>query len=450
MSNISTMERPAPTEKAATAKDSGPKPKIGIAFQGGSFLAGAINAGVVRGLAEKQAFETYDVQAFSGTSAGALVAAVCWECALHGKLSEAPDVLEELWLHNASPIIPNQTVGDAVKLFERAAFHNPLYFLWSETVKTPLMRAAFKKWIRTYIHPEVTVPILYERYRNSKDFPHFVFGATEIRNGEIIGFRETDVIQAIDDAEKELSSKPHLSKAERHAAAIDAGVDAMFLMIQCSGSLDALNGLTRIDPDRFVGGRFKGTYLDGAWGQNPPVNDLIDYGVDEIWLVEAAFPQKKDKIPRNLEEREDRHEELLQNALVQHEREKIEKINEFLALGRLIIDPALYRESLNRIKSNPVRWKALAEAFKEKYEESYNRANERMPTTPEKIIDALVERAQAYRPVKTRVLPCPAAVKPMTAGARIVTLEAFLRDNMKEGQVMAEAFWDELAKGQKQ
>ena len=53
------------------------KQKIGLALQGGSFLAGAIATGVVAGLLEKRAFENHDITAFSGTSAGALAAAVC-------------------------------------------------------------------------------------------------------------------------------------------------------------------------------------------------------------------------------------------------------------------------------------------------------------------------------------------------------------------------------------
>ena len=66
------------------------KKRVALAFQGGGFPAGAVGAGVVTYLVEKGAFQTYDIDVFSGTSAGALVASVCWGHKLRGTITEAP------------------------------------------------------------------------------------------------------------------------------------------------------------------------------------------------------------------------------------------------------------------------------------------------------------------------------------------------------------------------
>lgn len=63
-----------------------PPEKIGLAFQGGCFLAGALSTGVVKALIDSQFFGS--VTAFSGTSAGALVAAMCWKHKLSDRVDE--------------------------------------------------------------------------------------------------------------------------------------------------------------------------------------------------------------------------------------------------------------------------------------------------------------------------------------------------------------------------
>lgn len=432
---MSNMNEKNQSEQAAPNT----KTKVGIAFQGGSFLAGAMCAGVVRGLVENGAFDKYDIQAFSGTSAGALVAAVCWEHTLDGKINDAPAILEKQWLRFASPMVPNQMVGDALKLIDKAWSHNQFYFNWVEKMRTPWMRKMFNKWISEYIHPDLSVPKLYElSCKKNLSFPKFVFGAAEILEGEIVGFTANDVIQVIDDAKSKMKNGGDLTENQQHTKAVKEGSKKMFQMIQASGSLDELNGLTKIDDDPFAG-----TYLDGAWGQNPPVSDLVECEVDEIWVVETAFPKKRKTIPRNFEEREDRHEELIQNAFVEHELEKIEKINEKLNLGLLINDKKRYLESLELIKNDKIRWAALKKTFEAKFQKSYKHDNLPIPKEPDAIIKKLSDEYSVKRLINTYFIRSPEIVGPMTAGARIVTSEPFLRDKMKLGKEKAKKFLDE-------
>ena len=77
-----TDAKPGKEVVAASVK----RKKVALAFEGGGFPAGAFGAGAIKGLVEKGLFgafpgapETqYDIVAFSGTSAGALLAALCW------------------------------------------------------------------------------------------------------------------------------------------------------------------------------------------------------------------------------------------------------------------------------------------------------------------------------------------------------------------------------------
>ncbi len=99
--------------------------------------------------------------------------------------------------------------------------------------------------------------------------------------------------------------------------------------ILASCSLDEINGITEIKA-----GPNAGSYLDGAWGTNPPLKALLDCELDEIWIVEV-FPKERDKIPQTPGERKDRKDELWQNSLVEQEKEWIENVNEWLRTGQL-------------------------------------------------------------------------------------------------------------------
>lgn len=53
--------------------------------------------------------------------------------------------------------------------------------------------------------------------------------------------------------------------------------DLSLAAVLACGSLDEMGGATTI-----VASPHEGTYLDGAWGDNPPMNELLDYALDEI------------------------------------------------------------------------------------------------------------------------------------------------------------------------
>lgn len=261
--------------------------KIGIAFQGGGFPAGAIGAGVVKYLVESGAFNKYDIDVFSGTSAGALVASVCWGHKLKGTIEEAPEILEKQWLHFAWGLVPNAKVAQMSQLIDAVSRVNPIYQYYSENMVVPLLRQLMKDWVQTYI----PVDELTALRDNAKHVPGLALGAANVLKGEVKVFREMDFC-------------------------LEA--------ILASGSLDEVNGITIIEE-----GPNRGVYCDGAWGTNPPIRPMLDYGIDQLWFVEV-FPKKRKEIPRTPGERKDRKDELWQNSLVQHELYHINKVNEWL------------------------------------------------------------------------------------------------------------------------
>ena len=82
----------------------------------------------------------------------------------------------------------------------------------------------------------------------------------------------------------------------------------------------------------------------------PPLTGMIDYDIEELWFVEV-FPKVRSQIPRSPADRKDRKNELWQNSLVEHELYHIEKVNEWLASGRLKNSDRKYRP----IKVKPMR-----------------------------------------------------------------------------------------------
>ena len=289
------------------------KKRVGLAFQGGIFPAGAVGAGVVKYLVEKGAFNEYDIDVFSGTSSGALVASVCWGHKLRGTIEEAPKTLEKQWMHFASGLVPDARVAQMAQLLDAVARLNPVYEFYSENVIVPLMRQLMTEWILTYIPIDELIELRDKLRDRAEHIPGLALGAADVLRGEIKVFTERDF-------------------------SLEA--------ILASGSLDEVNGLTIIKE-----GSNKGDYCDGAWGTNPPLTPLVYCSIDELWLVQF-FPQERKNLPKTPAERKERKDELWQNSLVDHELYFIDKVNEWLDSGRLNNEDGKYRHI--KLKTMPM------------------------------------------------------------------------------------------------
>ena len=422
--------------------------RIGLAFQGGSFLAGAIGAGVVSGLVEARAFDRYDFRAFSGTSAGALVAAVCWRHALGNNratlqqcMAQAPDELRAQWLDNAYGSIPNQQTGDSLKLIDHLWSTNWMYFAWKELGPVQWLHARFRDWVDEYVQPERCVQLLYDRYvkgamsgrvlhkdKAQKAFdddkdrrPRLVVGATRVKDSENVNITDADFFASLLQA---LPDHP-FDEQEAEKEALKVAANYLRLGIMASGSLDVINGMTTIDE-----GHLAGTYLDGAWAENPPLKGLLAATVGQIWMV-VVFPKRCAELPGAFAGREDRREELWQNAVVEQQLAFIRKVNLWLASGRLVADEArlkLLRGKLEGWLKSPElpEGKRLLAAFKASETDWQDRIGD-----SEKILKALLK---PYRHVETRSIELPPEMQALTAGARLVNAPGFLLDKMELGR----------------
>jgi hypothetical protein len=268
---------------------------------------------------------------------------------------------------------------------------------------------------------------------NYKNIPyHLVISATEIHQGEIITIDDEDFCEALLDAFEKARNSGMTNEAARDRA-IEVAAEYMTVALMASGSLDEINGFTEVKqiPGMSVKERHKGQYLDGAWAENPPIKELIDYNVDEIWMVEI-FPKLCLSDPETYEAREDRKEELSQNALVEQQLYFIRKLNLWLESGRLVNTSGdlntLRRDLVTRLKKGDHQ---LREAF------NHAVAHPQDYSDPEAVADHITQK---YRPITTRCIELPASLQPLTAGARIVNTRSFLIDKMKIGYENAKRF----------
>lgn len=115
-----------------------------------------------------------------------------------------------------------------------------------------------------------------------------VLGSADVLRGEITTFREDEISTAA---------------------------------VLASGSFEEFTGLTTIATPPHAG-----TYIDGAWGDNPPINELLDYDLHEIWFI-TCWPKAISDLPDTPPERKERQNELWQNSLVEHEMDVVEFVN---------------------------------------------------------------------------------------------------------------------------
>lgn len=276
-----------------TRSGNSPRLCVGLAIQGGVIPAGAFAAGVVRALVDAKAFDSYDFVVFSGTSSGALVASLCWGHLLEGRIEEAPAALRQQWLDIAYGIVPDAKAAQAMLLADQLSRLNPAYDLFAQNMVVPFVRRMMQDWVSKHLNFEKWPRKFEELKASTGKAPGLLLGATDILEGDIRVFQMRNPS------------------------------DFRLETVLASGSIPDMNGMTHIKE-----GPQEGFYQDGAWAINPALSEMIDYGIDEIWLVQI-WPKRRSQVPGTLAEREDRKDELWQNSLVEHELRMINFVNKW-------------------------------------------------------------------------------------------------------------------------
>ena len=272
--------------------DSTPTPtSVAVACQGGGSHT-AYTAGALMTILEERP-RRYDVTALSGTSGGAMCAALAWDGLRRGDEAGAVDRLEGFW-DELSARTPWAQAANAWTLWtarmtaEFGSFGlSPYHHTASETARDDLAAA-----VERFVDFDDGAPAAP---------PHLFVGAVDVESGDFEVFTDGE-----------------------------HGVDALL----ASAAVPTLFRAVEIDGRR---------YWDGLFSQNPPIRHFTsevpaDEKPDEIWLVRIN-PVATDATPQSLADIADRRNELAGNLSLEQELHMIESVNDLVDAG-VIDDPA--------------------------------------------------------------------------------------------------------------
>ncbi len=259
--------------------------RVAIACQGGGSHT-VFSAGVLQGLLSHLP-EEVDVVALSGTSGGAMCAALAWDGLVRGDAQLASQKLQKFWDAIAAnepwDKILNQTLLYLVNLRnhmvlpEISPYHLPT---WGEQQFRDVLNQHFDfEALRKLAH--------------RPDAPALLIGAVEILTGHFEVFTGEE------------------------------------LRVECLLASAAIPELFRAVT---VPGR--GVYWDGLFSQNPPIHDLTEYNINELWVIQIN-PSTCARVPTETHEILDRRNELAGNLSMEQELNLVEMINRLIATGKL-------------------------------------------------------------------------------------------------------------------
>ena len=252
-------------------------PNVAIACQGGGSHA-AFAAGVLTRLFQRDLRERFHLVGLSGTSGGAMCAALAWSGLASGVPSPADEAIRRL--------------QDFWRDLEARDLIDAMLNFWSVW----LARAP----VAAEISPYTYEPIAEERLRAlltrhlvlprpPSRAPALYVGATDVENGERVIFDG--------------------SSLSYDALIASAAVPPLFRAVKSDGHL----------------------YWDGLFSTNPPVREFtkLRERPNEIWVVQIN-PQKRAGEPRTTREIVDRRNELAGNLSLAQELYFIQRINDLL------------------------------------------------------------------------------------------------------------------------
>jgi len=259
--------------------------RVAIACQGGGSHT-AFSAGVLQELLGRLP-EEVDVVALSGTSGGAMCAALAWDGLLRGDPQLAGEKLKNFW--------------DAIAANE----------LWDKIVNQTMLNLVSLR--NQMVLPEVTpynLPTWGEDLFRDILNQHFDF--EELR---------------------QLARRPGAPALLIGAVEVLTGHFEVFtgdeLRVECLMASAAIPELFRAVT---VPGR--GVYWDGLFSQNPPIHDLADYNINELWVIQIN-PSTCARVPTETHEIADRRNQLAGNLSMEQELTMIEVYNGLIAKGKL-------------------------------------------------------------------------------------------------------------------
>jgi NTE family protein len=267
---------------------------VAIACQGGGSHT-AFSAGVLRGILRELPAE-YEIGALSGTSGGAMCAALAWDGLRRGDTEGAIDRLEGFWDDVAAETPWDRFVNDAALLGSRltaefGTFGVSPYRHGASVAAQRELRETVERHVRFDDDDVPTSP------------PHLFVGAVDVESGSFEVFVD--------------------GEAGTDALLASAAVPNLFRAVEIDGA----------------------GHWDGLFSQNPPIRQFVsevppEDKPDEVWIVRIN-PVKRDGTPRSLDDIADRRNELSGNLSLAQEAHTIETINDLIDEG--VVDDERYK-----------------------------------------------------------------------------------------------------------
>jgi NTE family protein len=228
-----------------------------------------------------------DIVALSGTSGGAICAALAWDGLVRSDPASAVRKLRDFWdamsarepldkLANQS-LMSMMSLRDLMVLPEVSPYHLPS---WGED--------KFRKILAEYFEFDEL-----RKLALRPGAPALKIGAVEVLSGHF-----------------ELFTGPELCA---DCLLASAAIPELFRAVPVEG---------------------RGVFWDGLFSQNPPIHDLIEYEIDELWLIQINSSTCT-RVPVDTHEILDRRNALSGNLSMEQELKFIETINLALAQDRL-------------------------------------------------------------------------------------------------------------------
>jgi NTE family protein len=274
------------------------KTRVAIACQGGGSHT-AFTGGVLQGLLGSLPSDV-EVVALSGTSGGAICAALAWEGLLKRDTDLAVRKIGSFWSTMAASDLWDRLLNQV--------------FIGIQCLRDLM--------VLPEVSPYQFPPWASERFRN-------------------------DLNKYFDFAElRELARKPGAPVLQIGAVEVLSGHFELFKGEEiCAECLMASAAIPELFRAVTVPGR--GVFWDGLFSQNPPIHDLAYHRLDELWLIQIN-PSTIPRVPTETHQILDRRNSLAGNLSMEQEIRFIETFNRVIAQGKLN-DAAYRRIAIQRI-----------------------------------------------------------------------------------------------------
>jgi NTE family protein len=259
--------------------------RVAIACQGGGshtvFTAGVLQELIV------QLPKNVDLVALSGTSGGAICATLAWDGLLRGEPDRSCRQLQKFW--------ESMSAREPWDWIANHALQN-LVSLRNHMVLPEVSPYSYPPWAQERLQDLLNEQLDFDELRQlaqRKDAPALQVGAVEVLTGHFEVFTGTE------------------------------------MRVEC---LLASAAVPDLFPAVTIPGR--GVYWDGLFSQNPPIHDLTDHNINELWVIQIN-PSTCTSLPKETHEIIDRRNELSGNISLEQELRIIEMMNRLIATGKI-------------------------------------------------------------------------------------------------------------------